>query len=290
MLALILKTPKKSQKSFITNEKYSVFIDSLFTSTSCTFLRDSISGFGIMKKTIFCMSLLLTNLCNADTILGVFAGAQYWYADNSTNINANSQFYLANEDFNLNHQANSSLFVALEHPIPFVPNIKIRKTNFSTNTNDSSTSSDTLCITVIPNPCFPNGIELNLSHSDFTLYYELLDNWINLDLGLSAIYFDGKTRISALSQVNYSKIVPALYAKTMFEFPISNLSASLTANVGSLSNTSISDIELAAEYKLGLGFSLEAGYRKQNIDLKGFDEIKIESNASGFFSALNFHF
>jgi len=95
---------------------------------------------------------------------------------------------------------------------------------------------------------------------------------------------------SPFSSLNYSEFIPTLYGKAMFEFPITNLSASVTANIGTLTNNTIVDFEVAAQYKIGLGFSVEAGVRQQTIDFKDFSEIQIHSNATGVFAALNFHF
>jgi len=49
MLAQALNIPKKFSKSRISNEVYSVFVNSLCTSSTCTIFRDSISGFGYYK-------------------------------------------------------------------------------------------------------------------------------------------------------------------------------------------------------------------------------------------------
>ena len=62
MLAQVLNAPKKSPKSFITNKVHSVFVNSLSTSTPCTVLRDSISGFGNYKRLNYAIDYLTPNL------------------------------------------------------------------------------------------------------------------------------------------------------------------------------------------------------------------------------------
>jgi len=239
-----------------------------------------------MKKIIFLILTALSTNIQADTVLGIEGGVQSWYHDNSGNITTPLNVIPFTSDLNSDNETALSYFIALEHGVPFVPNFKIKHSNIDGNFINQ------LDVCPPENPC-NSPIDLNLSHTDFTLYYELLDNWVNLDLGLSAIYFNGNKDFSNLndfSQIDYSETVPAVYGKAEFKFPTTDLSASLTANVGTFSDKSISDMELAAKYKFALGFIIEAGYRKQIIDLEYSNQIKVDATSSGVFAALNFDF
>ncbi len=67
--------------------------------------------------------------------------------------------------------------LAFEHPIPFIPNAKIRYVNL-----DTQTKSETLG---------QANYNVDLDHSDFILYYELLDNIVSVDAGLGATVLNG---------------------------------------------------------------------------------------------------
>lgn len=240
-----------------------------------------------MKK-IAILLILISNVSSADTIFGVYAGVQTWVHDNSGDFSLDNQFYNATENINQNSKKNLSLYVAVEHALPFLPNIKLRQSNLEINRFFQV--DNIACPAVIPSPCLPST-SLDLSHLDATLYYEILDNWINLDLGLSLIYFNGSVDFDPqLSNIDYDKIVPALYGKALFELPISNLSASITANVGTLTSNTIVDFEIAAQYEIGLGFNIEAGVRQQTIDFEDIAGSQTDSQSKGVFAALNFHF
>ena len=241
-----------------------------------------------MKKYLLLTLILASTNLLADTIFGVYAGVQTWLYDNSGDLAVDNNYYDAFRNIDKNSETSNSGFIALEHALPFVPNIKLKHTNFEIN--KFITSGTAGCPAVFPNICFESDTNIDLSHTDVTFYYEILDNWVNLDLGLSAIYFNGKIDFqSEYPNTNYSKFTPALYGKAMFELPITDLSASLTANIGTLTDYSIVDYELAAQYKIGLGFSVEAGLKQQTIDFNSND-IDINSDATGVFAALNFHF
>lgn len=240
-----------------------------------------------MKKIILTL-LLLSNIAFADTVFGVYAGVQTWLYDSSGHVGANSAVLNAIEKIDKNSDNSNSLFVALEHGVPFLPNIKLRHTNFEIN---NFVDTSLTCIQIIPGVCFPDT-DIDLSHTDITLYYELLDNWVNLDLGLSAIYFSGKVGFNTnlIEDKNFSEFIPALYGKAMFELPVTDLSLSLTGNLAQFSDNTISDFELALQYKLSVGFSVEGGVRQQIVDFKNSRGIDINSDATGIFAGLNFHF
>jgi len=243
-----------------------------------------------MKKIVI-LFVLITNISFADTIFGVYTGVQTWLHDNSGDFSLDNQFYDARENIDQNSKNNLSFYVAVEHALPFIPNIKLRQNNLEINRFFQVADA---CPAVIPSSCLP-ATSIDLSHLDATLYYEILDNWLNLDLGLSLIYFNGTIDFGSgtedqFSNIDYDKVVPALYGKAMFELPVTDLSASITANVGTFSSNTIVDFEMAAQYKIGLGFNIEAGYRQQTIDFEDIAGSQTDSQSKGIFAALNFHF
>ena len=226
-----------------------------------------------------------TNLM-ADTVFGVYAGAQVWYYDNSGKVTTPLNIIPFTSEINTDKESSLSFYVAIEHGVPLLPNLKLK------NSDINAQFINQLDVCPPENPC-NSAIDIDLGHTDLSLYYELLDNWINLDLGLSALSFDGNNKYSNLhnySSADYSEVIPALYGKAEFEFPTTDISASLTANVGTFTNDTFVDLELAASYKFALGFSIEAGLRKQTVDFEYSNNVKIDSTSTGVFAALNFHF
>lgn len=229
----------------------------------------------MIKKLIIAGTVFLSNYAYADTVLGIDAGVQQWYYDYSGDITDDFGNLDLEDDLGIGNETSTSAYISIEHPVPFVPNFKLKHSQFS---NSGFSSENQI------------SSRINLDHTDLSLYYEVLDNWLNLDLGLSLIYFDGGTLLNQDLQnykVNYSEIIPALYGKAQFEFPITDLSASVTINTIGYSDTSYLDSEIAAQYKLGLGFDIEAGIRRKSIDI---ENLNLDSTANGVFAGINFHF
>jgi outer membrane protein len=227
------------------------------------------------KLIIAILAIFLINVSKADTVFGVDAGVQQWFYDYTGEISEDFDTVDLEDDLGFGNETSSSGYISIEHPVPFVPNFKLKHSQFS----NSGFNSDNQITS-----------KINLDHTDLTLYYELLDNWVNLDLGLSLLYFDGGTLLSQdleSYRVDYSEIIPALYGKAQFEFPITDLSASITVNAINYSDNSFFDAEISAQYKLGLGFDVEAGIRRKNLYI---EKINIYTTASGIFAGINFHF
>ena len=73
---------------------------------------------------------------HADTIAGVYAGAQVWQTDTTGGFADSS----STADFNFDDETNTALYVAFEHPLPFVPNVKIGHTTLD---NSGTTTLNT---------------------------------------------------------------------------------------------------------------------------------------------------
>ncbi|RKW96075.1 hypothetical protein D9B85_14785, partial [Corynebacterium diphtheriae] len=69
----------------------------------------------------------------------------------------------------LDRQGTAQLSVALEHPVPLLPNAKIKYVNLDSNSEQS---------TVL------NASDIELNNIDYILYYELLDTVVHADVGV----------------------------------------------------------------------------------------------------------
>ena len=196
---------------------------------------------------------------NADTI-GFVVGAGSWSQDASGDLGTN---VVSTTPFSKGDSA-TMVWAAVEHPVPLLPNVR-----FATTPVDSSNSS---------------GDSLKMDQTDLTLYYEILDNWINLDLGLTGRKVDGKITASSVSD-DFNVTIPMVYARAQFDVPITGLS------VGALVNTVgvFKDVSFYVAYETGIGFGVELGQRKQTIDLDESD-VKSSLENSGTYLAAFYHF
>ena len=241
-----------------------------------------------MKKTpLLLLTLLCSNVLQAD-VLGFSFGAQYWNYDLDGSVQSP---LVDNQRVAINFDNNSDLnpYVVFEHPLPFLPNFKLQQNSIAAGG-----------MIPVADPSFMGGEEvlvrgyLDFSHVDLMLYYELLDNWVNLDLGISAKYFDGHQSFTYQDEINDEKdfdhLIPMLYVKGQFDLPLTGLSAAATVEALSFDSNHVTDIELAMKYDFKFGLGMDVGYRSLDVDLKNINIFKSKVKMEGFFIGGYFEF
>jgi outer membrane protein len=179
----------------------------------------------------------------------------------------------------------------LEHPLPFLPNFKLGYTTLSTtgtrsvelfSWGDISHFSGTIA----------NKLTLNIT--DATLYYELLDNWAEIDAGITFRHISGDmgvtTRFNSDS-VDFSTSTPMLYGKFRTQIPSTEFSLQLETNIIAFTAFNTYDYELSARYTFYMGLGLEAGYKAFHLENDEFsDSLNVNIDFSGPYAAVTWDF
>lgn len=179
-------------------------------------------------------------------------------------------------------------FVAIAHPYPLLPNIRISKTKLETSgttysTQESSFDNDTAHVNVNTNTTVNSGLALN--YVDYTLYYQLANNRsFTVDLGVTARDFEAAvtaekiiftttvtrdfiwdedghedhdfhnvTEITDTITTNTIKtddIVPMLYVATNIQLPFNGLKIFAQGDFSLKNNQSFFDYQLGLSYAL----------------------------------------
>jgi outer membrane protein len=130
------------------------------------------------------------------------------------------------------------------------------------------------------------------------LYYEILDNWISLDIGLTARLFDGSVSfdgaVGSKSNEDLNFVVPMGYAMAQFELPLSGLYAGGDVNVISMGGNTLSDINVQVGYDFPLpviDLGVAVGYRQFGLKLDDdLGDFETDVNVSGPYVNATFHF
>ncbi|QUX97015.1 hypothetical protein C0J08_17125 [Marinomonas sp. CT5] len=172
-----------------------------------------------MKSALLLSTALLASAAHAD-VLGLTAEAGS-YASNSGNSDLNSYFG-----------------VAIEHPIPLIPNFRLQHQSMESSSN------------------------IDLSFNDYTLYYELLDGLtlVNLDVGATFRKIDNNTSID--------DTYPLLYVSAFLDIPGTALSVGGEVKSGGGSDADITDTTFKVKFQPLIFAGLELGYRTVNEDFK----------------------
>lgn len=248
----------------------------------------------MIKKSIIASCILAgsLNITNADMI-GLEGGYALWNSSLKGDISSAGESVDFENDLGYGDKLNNGFFwVDIEHPLPIIPNIKLQKTNFE----DSSVGTITKNFT-FAGESFTTSSEvtssLEMYQNEIIPYWDILDNWVHLDVGLNIKQITGNIKMDATGvsvDKDFDVILPTIYAKTRFDLPFTGLSAEGDISAVKYQENEFIDYKIGLRYETEWGLGANAGYRSQSITLDDIDDITGTIKMDGFFVGMFYHF
>lgn len=218
--------------------------------------------------------ILAAPLAQAD-IVGAGANLSYWHSDLSGNIAEDTGTVNVEDQLRLKRDSNVNASVYVEHPVPVLPNVRLDYTLVQQSGNGTIDSNygDVARGDV--------RSELDLEQLDLTLYYEILDNWVNLDLGLTVRDFSGELLVQGDAKSSKTKadaVLPLGYVAARFDLPLTGVAVGAEGKYISFDGDSMRDFNVYGQYNISL-LQVRAGYRQLAVDYEdGSDafDVKID--------------
>lgn len=227
---------------------------------------------------------------SADAFYGFFLGGGIWQSDYSGHVGEPS---IGLKDLGFKDSNNGYYFLVIEHPIPFAPNVQLGRTNISSD-QSALIQQEFALDEVIFSVDAEVQTDFDLSHTDLTLYYQLLDNWFNFDVGINLRHFDGHAQASSEDQsesVKLDEILPLLYVRAQFDLPLTGFALGASGKGISYSDNRLTETDIYLRYTLDsvMDVAFDLGYRSMDLKL---DEKNIRANAklAGPYVGMLLHF
>ncbi|MFT5722824.1 MAG: outer membrane protein [Motiliproteus sp.] len=244
---------------------------------------------GISLATI----LLTPQLAFAD-FLSVYAGVEGWRVDPTATYGDNPQDSAA---FNLSNETATGFYLGFEHPVPLIPNIKLRRDSLDTAGQATLTRNFTLNGTTYSSNSTV-ATTLELQQSDVILYWELLDlDLLSLDLGLNAKYIDLELTADdgvTVETENAKGWVPMAYAAAEISIPGLPLSVWTEGSYIGYGSDQFYDARAALKYTLvetlPMDLVLSLGYRTLVVDVEDLDGVFADIDFKGYYAGLEVRF
>ncbi|MCW8196429.1 TIGR04219 family outer membrane beta-barrel protein [Proteobacteria bacterium 005FR1] len=249
----------------------------------------------LMKPLCLASLLAVSPLAVSDTVLGIYAGGGVWQTDFSGDVGDVNQPAADLEDLGLVDQDNEFYFIALEHPVPLLPNIRLQQNDIALS-ETAEVSQSFVLDDVAYSANTTVASDFDFSHTDATLYYEVLDNWVNLDLGVTFRQFDGEISLRSnglASAQELDEVIPMVYGKAQFNLPLTGFYIAAGGNYASYSDSSASDLQASVGYMsdgLVLDFGIEVGIRNFSVELDDVSDLDADLDLEGSFASIYFHF
>jgi len=264
-----------------------------------------------MIKKLTLTALLTASTLYADTIIGGEISLGMYSHSPSGSASYTLPFELSNpavdieDDLGWDTEQDIIFKAYFEHPVPLFPNVKVAYSGLSHSGQGT-----------VEGFSWGNIIDLNgeidtsldTQMYDLTLYYELLDNVVEVDAGLTLRYLDGDIAVRTLANfdlpllpslsaelinesTNFDLWIPMLYGKARFNIPSTDISLQLEANAISYEETTFYDYELSVRYTLAMGLGLEGGYKSIHLDSEDlYDGLVVDMDSAGPYAAIVWNF
>ncbi len=255
-----------------------------------------------MKKIIGTLSLacaLAMPQLKADTA-GFEIGTYQWKPDYEGTLASDTDSVLGSSidiqnDLGFNDESHNVIWAALEHPVPFLPNIKIVSSDLESSAS-SSLSREILFNGETYSASEDISTVLDLSNTEYTFYYEVLDNWLNLDLGLTLREYDGLVQLNTdPSGSNINEVedldftIPLLYLRGRADLPFTGFFVDTELNIISVDDDEVSDLSFAVGYESEFGLGVKAGLRTFTLDVEE-DDFRGDLEFDGQYISIFYHF
>jgi hypothetical protein len=240
--------------------------------------------------------------------LGLYLGGQFWRSD----INGAFGEESALIDYKLKKEQQTSYFIAVKHPYPFLPNIRIESTSLDTTGKTTLEQAFNF-----GDGTFIIGDDVNtnfsISYVDYTLFYQLVNKTkFSFDLGLTKSSFNGAVSVTRpiriihadcnddlpdtvcgeptdtdtpTGKIKTDDIVPMLYIATDLSLPLKNISIFAQGNFSLKGDHSISDYQVGLSYdlldtKMG-DYHLTLGYKTVKMELENLNDLYTDLEFKG---------
>lgn len=219
-----------------------------------------------MKKVLITLTLLVANMAHADIAGLRISGGVFDYEVSGTlrdSANAADTVDLKS-NLNIADDSDSMAYVYIEHPVPVLPNVRLGSTTVKLAGSGTVGSIDFGGATISGNVTS----DIDLSHTEIGLYYEIVDIGIDLDIGLNFKVFDGRATLTGGGNTGTAEIdgvIPMLYAAVNIPLPGG---FSLAGDISTLSvdDSSITDYLIRLRYETDFMLGIEAGLRSFSLD------------------------
>lgn len=249
----------------------------------------------MQKSPIFAALVLLFAIPAQADFVGFKIEANYWAPDLSGGFNSDGGSSInLSSDLDISAPSTSSLGFSLEHPVPILPNFKYQSFDLDSNGRNTLNSSITFEGQTY-NAADTVSSTFDLSHDDIVLYYEILDNWINLDIGLDLKRFDGEVSLvgsanTTTSRVKVDETLPLFYLSARFDLPFSGFYVGTDVSSFSINDSSADDVTIMLGYESDRGLGIEGGLRTFSLELDDVNNLDANIEYDGAFLSGYYHF
>lgn len=239
------------------------------------------------KKLALASALSFAALSAQADIVGGNVDAAYWGANAAGDYSIGGETGDLEKDFGLEGDSSFFISAAAEHPVPLIPNVRVGYSRIA-QSGDGTLSS-----------AFngqASGAEVasewEMNMLDGTVYYEILDNWVNVDVGLTLRNIDSTMTLDSTTGTSVQEVeatLPLVYGRVQGDLPFTGWSVGAELNAVSFDGDSITDANGYIQYETFEVLHARLGYRTLDVSVSDNGQ-SIDGDVSGAYFGVGVDF
>jgi outer membrane protein len=226
--------------------------------------------------------------------IDIQAQGGYWQPIPTGTVSSDGDSIDVEDELGFDRNEAATFMANLEHPVPLLPNVRVR--HFSA---DDSAKGEVERSRTFRGVTFTRRekvrSEYDLTTTDATFYYSPLNNWAQLDIGVTTRRFDVEVLIESREDNDRERaageaIIPMGHLGARFDLPLAGLYVSGDLDIISADDNSITDTRAAVGYQIIDNFEVEGGYRRLSLDIEDVDDISADTDFEGGYVAATLRF
>ncbi len=254
--------------------------------------NNCILGIRFFSVVVSIISMMFTLNVKSEPLSVFNPSISNWESEITANLNKTGPIFHTYDELNITEDNSITFALTLENRYSWMPNLKVQRTKFdihlSTRLNSNITFNGNY---------FSSGDQLesriNFKHTGYNLYYEILNNDISFDLGITVMKFGGKIQMQSAqlsSVVKLREFVPSGYAKLRYEIPLTSIYMGTEGSMLSMGNNSVTDYIAHIGYENETGLVLEVGYHHFSADWNDFSSSGGDLRINSYYASVDFNF
>lgn len=222
-----------------------------------------------MTRSVLLALALAATSVQAATVLGFGIEADYYVPEAQGHFNYKNTATALSGDEDSGYQIGAYL----EHPVPMLPNVRIDvtpKNSFSGTAQGGGVN------------------KVSFEQVDITPYYEILDNVVDLDVGIAFKVLDGQ--IEGAIHQSFNEVIPMGYLGAALTLPGVPVSFSGSVKYIGYNGDSLTDARIKAIWDIAAGIQAQAGYRHESLKIDDRFDMNSDVTFKGPFVGIGFAF
>jgi outer membrane protein len=247
-----------------------------------------------MRQLMLVAALTATGSVQAAPLIDLYGGIYTGYTSLSGDLGAGSGSVDLENELGFDSGRQTVVYLGLEHPVPVLPNARLRLSMLSETANGQIQNNITFGGQPISGGTSVSS-RFDLDYTDLTLYYTPLDLAVKVDVGLTVRQLDGDFVIQEQGnpanrgEASVSEVIPMLHVGAYGKLPFTGFYATGEINAIGYSGDKFMDVRAGVGWVSDFLLGVELGYGQLAVDFD-LDDVQADMKVGGPYLALSLNF